>query len=360
MQSSSFQLRTLTVATLGGGLVATIIFCLDKTPDKSFAFKMGACVALFSGAALLGILLGFLFGIPRTQQRDPKSPSEEQNSDINYQINTNLEQISDWLTKIIIGIGLVQLNTVGKWLSEFSGVIGNGFAPDSAIANSFVMGMLLYFSICGFLLGYLWTRLFFGIAVRQADQGLVGRIEKWEAEARADAKAISLVSRQLNRMPGDAAVVEHELQEAVVRSSSHTRTKIYYDALAARRSDERKALSIPVFRALIASDSAQIYHQNLAQLAYALKDKSPPEWEEAERLLTDAIRIRDHREDYEPGDYEFNRAICRICLNMSAADVEEDLRKAAENDWVRTWSLERWKPWLTKNGLNPKGLGFDD
>ena len=197
-----------------------------------------------------------------------------------------------------------------------------------------MLGISIYTLVCGFLLGYLWTRLFFGTAVRHADQGLVGRIERWERDARNDAKALSVVARQLNLTAGDAPVSEDDLRFSVVRASSHTRTRVFYEAVAARRNDERRELSIPVFKALIASDTAGIYHQNYAQLAYAIKDKAAPDWGEAESLLTLAIQIRDRREEEGYGEYEVNRAICRMqlgrcasrLLNACSSPSSDDLR----------------------------------
>jgi len=61
-------------------------------------------------------LLGFLFGIPRVLQKDSQSEAAESKSGIvprsaGYQliINTNLDDVSDWLTKILLGVGLVEL-----------------------------------------------------------------------------------------------------------------------------------------------------------------------------------------------------------------------------------------------------------
>lgn len=74
----------------------------------------------------VGALIGFLFGIPRVLQQDvipvskpapsgvtATSPTTESSIDsYSLKVNTNLEQISDWLTKIFVGLGLVQLQRV--------------------------------------------------------------------------------------------------------------------------------------------------------------------------------------------------------------------------------------------------------
>ena len=41
-----------------------------------------------------------------------------------YLPNTNLETISDWLTKVIVGVGLVEIREVIAWVSEVGQVAG--------------------------------------------------------------------------------------------------------------------------------------------------------------------------------------------------------------------------------------------
>jgi len=68
-----------------------------------------------------GFGIGFLFGIPRVLQRDVLTPNDYTDRD-NYiqRVNTNLEQISDWLIKIIVGLGLVQLQQIPGFLKRVS------------------------------------------------------------------------------------------------------------------------------------------------------------------------------------------------------------------------------------------------
>ena len=72
--------------------------------------------------------------------------------------NTNLEEISDWLTKILVGVGLTQLSAIPRALRE----IGQAAAPTLGnFPNSemFALGILVYFAVCGFFISFLWTRL---------------------------------------------------------------------------------------------------------------------------------------------------------------------------------------------------------
>ena len=61
---------------------------------------------LAAGAAwLVAVIVGFLFGIPRLSDNTP-GPLQQ------YRPSTSLEQVADWLTKMIVGVGLTQLNKV--------------------------------------------------------------------------------------------------------------------------------------------------------------------------------------------------------------------------------------------------------
>jgi hypothetical protein len=68
----------------------------------------GSCSFLGGG------LVGFLFGIPRSASSGQATPTGE------YQANSNLVEVSDWLTKIIVGVGLVQIGRVVPGLSKLA------------------------------------------------------------------------------------------------------------------------------------------------------------------------------------------------------------------------------------------------
>lgn len=138
---------------------------------------------------LLGVFMGFLFGIPRVLQTNDGSGTSmpaantsaptQASTDYRQQVNTNLEQISDWLTKIIVGLGLVNLYKIPELLRDTSELIGGGIAlpidkqtlADTALATIFANALILYFPTLGFLVGYLITRIFLSGVFRHADMG---------------------------------------------------------------------------------------------------------------------------------------------------------------------------------------------
>ncbi|MDX0140802.1 hypothetical protein GOC46_28865 [Sinorhizobium meliloti] len=357
--------RNYTCASLAVGASCILLFAASVSGGESFFSQAGASFALALSALVLGSLLGFVFGIPRTLQYDiarQETQVTTGNETIGYQINTNLEQISDWLTKIIVGVGLVELGSIGSWLMSFSADMGKSFGDDG-FGQAFVLGILVYFVCVGFLFGYLWTRLSFGLAVKEADQGLIGRrIEKFEAGVRADNRALLLVTRHLNLAPGtEPGVPQKELDDAVAQTTVLGRVKIFYEAVGARVDDARREQSIPVFRALIATDKQERFHRNYGEIGFALKDQSKPDWEAAESALTKAIEIRDRIGDPGYGGYEFNRAVCRIRLGRPKEEVIADFRQAATDEWVRTWTFNdpAINRWLSEAGISRQSLGFE-
>jgi len=102
----------------------------------------------------VGWSVGFLFGLPQI----PKgSSSQGPGGDPTYAPGGHLEAISDWLTKIIVGVSLVQWNTFMTKFWGIAGAMGSTFGTrDGTIIAACV---LVYFGILGALAGYLSTRL---------------------------------------------------------------------------------------------------------------------------------------------------------------------------------------------------------
>jgi tetratricopeptide (TPR) repeat protein len=99
-----------------------------------------------------------VFGIPRALQgtEGPKG-----NGEPSQLINTNLEQISDWLTKIIVGVSLVQAQQIFANLVKASERLGRGLVGfDSDLATGIVTVTIVAGLVVGFLAMYIETRTF--------------------------------------------------------------------------------------------------------------------------------------------------------------------------------------------------------
>jgi hypothetical protein len=122
-----------------------------------------ACIAV-------GFVVGFLFGIPKVLQRD--AGNMPPSSNYRQRINTNLEEISDWLTKIIVGLGLVQLSKLPKYIGAISAAFATSVQAPMERKDVFGAAVVFFF-ICGFILGYLVTRLYLQGALGRADRAAI-------------------------------------------------------------------------------------------------------------------------------------------------------------------------------------------
>jgi hypothetical protein len=249
----------------------------------------------------------------------PGAESNQETPKPQYKANTNLEQISDWLTKILVGVGLTQFNNIPDLFDRVGGYFGLALGTSPG-APKIAIAIILFFSVCGFLFGYLWTRLFLGRELAIADFNSVVREfqQANEEQSQIDAKAISIANQYLTGADVSKISVQ-ELKDAIDKASPPVKVQVYYLASDIRsrnwqRSEDKPILerTIPIFEALIASDKDKRFHANYGQLGFALKDKRRPDYAAAEAALSTAIDIRGPAAENGWESYELNRAICRI------------------------------------------------
>ncbi|WP_329489067.1 hypothetical protein OG618_20935 [Kitasatospora sp. NBC_01246] len=147
---------------MGVGALGLVLFSLDRAHSWQ---ALGGGLVVTGASAVLGGALGFLFGVPRARGGPAGEPHGS------YAPNTNLEQVSDWLTKVLLGVGLTQLGSLGERLHQLGAALapalggGEGAAP-------FAAALVLYFLVLGFLTGWLVTRLALPRVLSGADQAL--------------------------------------------------------------------------------------------------------------------------------------------------------------------------------------------
>lgn len=124
-----------------------------------------------------GSLLGVIFGVPRAASEarpgpeDPAKPIPTGN--YHLRANTNMEQISDWLTKLLVGAGLVELKGLPHCIQMAGLYVAASLGkPGAEPESSFGAALVIYFSVEGFLGGYLATRMFFQNAFQRSDETL--------------------------------------------------------------------------------------------------------------------------------------------------------------------------------------------
>lgn len=322
--------------------------------QRSLLFSIGL---LISGASLVtGGFAGFLFGIPKTTEIVPDTRGSDillngrPNAIASYKGNTNLEQISDWLTKILVGVGLTQLTSIPSKLQQLCTFLATGMSNSSG-DRILILGLILFFGTSGFLVTFLWTRLYMATALRYADDlsaGLEAFQNKVKSQEEQDARALSVVNRHLNPSQDSPPILEEDLINAIKEASPSVRVQLFYLADQVRtmnwRSDKRKMeRTIPIFRGLIASDPQDSYHRNHGQLGFALKDMTSPDWKQAEFELSKAIAIRDNQGELGWEYYEFVRAMCKINVDQhfkqSKPSSEQD-QEAIRRDLCVVWNSE--------------------
>lgn len=165
------------VQAAGLGLLLLAIYGFSVVAPRSVAAYLSGVARTFStfavvgGACFLsGALLGFLFGVPKTLQGTVTADRQTA-----YKINTSFEEISDWLTKMIIGVGLVELKNIPPALMTLNEYVARA-APHEG-AEAVIGATVVFFSAAGLLVGYLSTRLYISRAFKSADEEMNRRLE---------------------------------------------------------------------------------------------------------------------------------------------------------------------------------------
>ena len=149
-------------------LTATLLLIIYGIISKSWPIAL--VELLIEAAALsIGAFLGFLFGMPR---------APDGNTDATYKPSTNLEQVSDWLTKILIGAGLAQLAGLRESLVDVGKLVSQTITPPVQGAAIVSQLVVILFLVVGFVSSFLWTRLYYGRIQTLTDRALIQDVEE--------------------------------------------------------------------------------------------------------------------------------------------------------------------------------------
>lgn len=244
---SSAIINWLCIGLLVLGVAIVLLFGTSVSGKATIFQWMLACL-------LAGTFIGFLFGIPKILQGGQQAAQAGTNTANNaaanpgaaagntntttgityqQQVNTNLTEISDWLTKIIVGLGLVNLTKIPPYLHAVAKILADALGigkttGGSSLAYAFAYGVIITYLIMGFLFGYITTRLYLAGAFLIADRKslyldmLSSRTD--EAKAAADSanqKAEFALAKTTDAKPEDGAApkavdaAEHELNDLI-------------------------------------------------------------------------------------------------------------------------------------------------
>jgi hypothetical protein len=171
------------------GVIGILIFT-----GFTSSFGVGLLAAL--AATAVGLLAGLLFGVPKAvssgqirqgeqlkqvqletlhstlkpdafvqpQKSQSSTDSQSGASASKYTTSTNLAEVSDWLTKLLLGAGLVSLTRLGAPIGHLIDSVAAGLSSGSSDSGSAkaVAGAILFGpAAMGFLDGYILTTLWY-------------------------------------------------------------------------------------------------------------------------------------------------------------------------------------------------------
>jgi hypothetical protein len=315
-----------------------------------------------------GFLFGFIFGIPKvvaatTSTNDKVINDQAKQVSPKLKVNTNLEDISDWLTKVLVGATLTQIVKVPSAVARAAEFMSGG---DAGHSLSFNAALLLYYSALGFLSGYILTRMFFARAFSFADQGpelsqeaaqtldsanvsfgrTVAKLNETSSLRKAalasDAVPIteSLSGEDALRLAkgatltGDAARAVAASKLAVQKNSEDPEALLTY-AWSLRNLGAGLETVIPILQTaaskLSKSSDPSVLSSVYASLAYLCLYQPPPTGYEAALRALDEYDVKGGRPD---PDVEVNRA-CAFAQEYSylrnSAEQAESLKKQLED-----------------------------
>jgi hypothetical protein len=325
---------------------------------SKFLSLFGIVIAIAFASFAVGGIIGFLFGIPHTITNHSEnippsgnnvSPVSTQSSPVqgstgtmavasqnitgqsksNYALSTNLEQIADWLTKIIVGVGLTQIHKIFLLFNQSCSALGTTLQHCTSTQQngSLIVGcIIILFTIEGFLIVYLWTFLYLLKIQDSIACDIINTISsKIEDTDLHDKQAIDLANKQLSSTDGAPDIPVNDLAQVFQNASQNILSSIFFKAVLIRKqfwqdtnAKNKIEKTIPVFEALIAVDNNFEFPENYAQLAFVLKDKTNPDYKLAINYLNKAIS------GFKAGDgirnkaiIFFNRAYCQIKLDAN-------------------------------------------
>lgn len=266
-ESRKFLLEMKLLA--GIGLIFIYLYSLRYWGSGQLLRILGVGTLVAGAALLSGFLLGFIFAIPRADKRGRATAAEPEDAsqpDSGAQPgpvlrNGNLVEISDWLTKIILGVGLVEVHSIANRLGKLSYDLAPGLQPtpcvsDAACVESLASGqaaglaILIFYFILGFLLGYVWTVIFFqgDLEGKLKDAENLKEIEKrdklssngiWWAEASVNAnqldEAMASIDEVLKNDPRNGYAVMTKariLKRKALQPGQSDRSKLLKQAIA--------------------------------------------------------------------------------------------------------------------------------
>jgi hypothetical protein len=157
IRSTTFWLSLIAIWLPTTAVIPIFIYAISY-PGQHWKYLADGLLAGIA-AQVTGVLIGFLFGLPKAV-----TPSQA-GSQARFLPSANLPDVSDWLTKLLLGAGLVQLTHLGRPVGQLIDSVARGlYDPGTTPATMMVPGSakVLAGSI---LFGYLGIGILSGYVV---------------------------------------------------------------------------------------------------------------------------------------------------------------------------------------------------
>ena len=152
---------SIIIAIIIGVLMIGFISGYTQLLNQTFFTVFGSGILIAGASFSGGGFLGFLFGIP----------SILQNPTAKLKYNDNLVQISDWLTKIIVGVGLTQIYNIPRFIKKIGVEFQINFGGGTWAINAAV-SIISYFFLLGFLMMYFWSKTDYSTIMKEMDDDI--------------------------------------------------------------------------------------------------------------------------------------------------------------------------------------------
>jgi hypothetical protein len=353
------------------GITILVLMAAGQPGWPPFWRALGVLTIVAAAAFAAGGLVGFVFGVPRIpngngapETKGAESGSTGANGSVLH--NSNLVQVSDWLTKILLGAGLTQMGQIGSTL----GAIAQSVTAETGVHAAFIAPLVVFCVVFGFLSAYVWTfTSFTGLVSRNLREyvsavqthlcGMQAELNIVKDKVEQQRQAWLLIEKQIYKERHEPDTPVARIREVLEPLEEPDFVKIFYHVRRIRHqtwncNKERMARTMPIFQALIDLDQKEKFHRSHAQLGYCYKDKLLPDYAAAIHCLTKAIEIRDRDRVKGWTIYEFNRAVCRIALDRERGGTSSlDVRDAILADLRRAASYDQLGSVLSDCGTNP-------
>jgi hypothetical protein len=168
----------LAIIAISFPMLFSIIYASSfwKTGSGQAAIIFATMLIVSGAGTFAGLIAGFIFGIPRVVSgtvisEDPADQRATLSSPL--RTNSNLEQVSDWLTTIVIGLTLINVKEIAHSLHTAGKLIAiavSGKAEHSLSVLAPATGV--YAFLVGFLCFYILTRTELAILFKRTEDTL--------------------------------------------------------------------------------------------------------------------------------------------------------------------------------------------